>query len=853
MRRICYSVLCLFVTVGSAEAQRTCYVRDGGTATGSNGCFAAGGSPDWSDNAKVYDQLTTAEAAINRSNGAYTIYVADGTYTSFIIDAAAVGTTPITIKKATAADHGTETGWSSAFGDGVAIFSGTSSEIDAEWVTFDGAVGGGPNNWKTGHGFQIGPPCSGCNGLSVDFDNVTISRVKFFGNGPDGNCTTSTCDGGDEDLLSIAPTAGNVTVSRSFFDNSGRTLVFSRSQGPVTFQWNYLGTFESVSTEHSEAMALGNPSSSPIGNWTIRWNVINCGEGTGGVIINGDADVYGNVFVDGTENCDWGSNGAVAGWSWGDWNAVNVYNNSFIDVSRPVSPGNSASTGCSSCDGSGLQIGQVYNNLFYSSSAPTFGNLTHDYNHYVDNSSPTETNKTTGTGNPFTNYVSLDFRLNSGTTAGITLSAPYNVDMCGNTRGADGTWDRGAIEFVSGQPACADPEGGGSPPPTGPTVTITTPTTSTTYDVSVTPLASLAGTASDDGSVTGCTGSADTTGAFTVTGTTSWSATNIALNVGPNVLTVTCTDNSSLEGSDTLTVTYTVPPSGPADNFNRANAGTLGANWTVQTTNSPVLSSNEAVRNTAGGNQYAFWNAHTPAANQFSQAVVRSVASSSRNVRVTCRAGGLTDSTYDHYHINTDGASGEGHTQLNKVVDGSVTMLVAYATTTTAGDVIRIECSGTSPTTIKFLKNGMQIGSDYVDSSSPLTSGQYGIGFFGSGATLDDWQGGDLGAGDTTDPSVTITTPTSNATFSTGSATLTTLAGTCSDDVGVSQVAWINDRGGSGTATGTTSWSVSNIALQTGANVLTVTCTDTSANDSTDQLTVSYSPSNNSKRRLRVR
>ncbi len=61
---------------------------------------------------------------------------------------------------------------------------------------------------------------------------------------------------------------------------------------------------------------------------------------------------------------------------------------------------------------------------------------------------------------------------------------------------------------------------------------------------------------------------------------------------------------------------------------------------------------------------------------------------------------------------------------------------------------------------------------------------------------------------DTTAPAVTITTPTSNATHS---ATTTPLAlgGTASDNVGVTQVTWVNDRGGSGTATGTTSWSVS--------------------------------------------
>jgi hypothetical protein len=58
----------------------------------------------------------------------------------------------------------------------------------------------------------------------------------------------------------------------------------------------------------------------------------------------------------------------------------------------------------------------------------------------------------------------------------------------------------------------------------------------------------------------------------------------------------------------------------------------------------------------------------------------------------------------------------------------------------------------------------------------------------------------------------------------------------------LTQVSWVNDRGGSGTATGTTSWSVSGIALQTGQNVLTVIARDAAGNTATDQLTVTYTP-----------
>ena len=94
---------------------------------------------------------------------------------------------------------------------------------------------------------------------------------------------------------------------------------------------------------------------------------------------------------------------------------------------------------------------------------------------------------------------------------------------------------------------------------------------------------------------------------------------------------------------------------------------------------------------------------------------------------------------------------------------------------------------------------------------------------------------------DTTAPTVTITGPTNAATYTTSNGTLS-LGGTATDNVAVTQVSWVNNRGGSGTATGTATWSATGIALQSGSNVLTVTARDAANNTSTDTLTVSYTP-----------
>lgn len=93
---------------------------------------------------------------------------------------------------------------------------------------------------------------------------------------------------------------------------------------------------------------------------------------------------------------------------------------------------------------------------------------------------------------------------------------------------------------------------------------------------------------------------------------------------------------------------------------------------------------------------------------------------------------------------------------------------------------------------------------------------------------------------DTEDPVVTITSPTEDATYATAANSIS-LAGTASDDTGVSEVTWVNSAGGSGTATGTTSWSAT-IPLTAGSNVITVTAADAAENEGTDVITVTYTP-----------
>jgi PKD repeat protein len=95
-------------------------------------------------------------------------------------------------------------------------------------------------------------------------------------------------------------------------------------------------------------------------------------------------------------------------------------------------------------------------------------------------------------------------------------------------------------------------------------------------------------------------------------------------------------------------------------------------------------------------------------------------------------------------------------------------------------------------------------------------------------------------APDTTTPTVSITSPTSGPAYTTSSDTVS-LAGNASDDIGVTSVTWVNDEGASGTATGTTNWSVSGVPLVLGDNTITVTATDSAGNSGSDIIVVTMS------------
>jgi hypothetical protein len=125
---------------------------------------------------------------------------------------------------------------------------------------------------------------------------------------------------------------------------------------------------------------------------------------------------------------------------------------------------------------------KVYNNIIYGSTVGMIasGDVTHGYNYYSGSSPgqcdmrnidheniikqyPTNCDRIDPAGlvlDPFIDPANEDYRLKAPLSnwPGINLCTtqtvcdtdhPYNIDMYGNVRGADGVWDRGAYEYTS--------------------------------------------------------------------------------------------------------------------------------------------------------------------------------------------------------------------------------------------------------------------------------------------------------------------------------------------------------------------------------------------------------------------
>jgi hypothetical protein len=415
---------------------------------------AATGLNNGSDWANAFTMLPA-----NLQRGAV-YYVADGNYGSYTL-ASVTGTQYITVKKATIADHGTNTGWLDTYGDGVAVFSGLT--ISASYVVFDGATGGGPGKWNSGHGFEVTSTGAACSdkslvSLSPGASFITLNHVHIHG----GN--------NNYPINGIKGVGGNSNLN--FSHNSLHTLF-----GPAY----HIGTWNNVVIENSYLADVR--STGAIDAYCANWHA----EGVSSIGTNTDLTIRHNLWdrIRGTAVFAGVNTGSSIRWK--------IYGNIISRSTTPIyyyyepSPStnqqtmsdlefyNNVITNIAGVSQGGITIqsgtnNKVYNNIWYNNDANSFSiNAVHDYNLFSNNlrkegCSPAcdknaeaasgETHAQILTANPFRNVLTdadpltSDFSLKAETNPGMVLPAPFNTDLTGAIRGADGVFDRGSYEYT---------------------------------------------------------------------------------------------------------------------------------------------------------------------------------------------------------------------------------------------------------------------------------------------------------------------------------------------------------------------------------------------------------------------
>lgn len=422
----------------------------GPTATGS------GNGSDWNN-------LLAWTAAPTRGD---TWYLADGNYGSETFNAATNGTSRVIIKKATAADHVTETGWASTMGDGQAAITGPVNFTTGYWTLDGNGTHTSASGNTANYGIKI-THTGGASGLDIDGDYVTIRYVEVEGSGPDDA-------GPSNDGIYVVGSVNyqSLTVQYCYIHNQGRCPLLARNLSLMVFEHNWVYLNESYddggggADQHAEGISLyGTIAGSHCDTNIIRYNVWVDVEGTcaaciglggSGGTANGN-EFYGNLHYWTSEYPNAGqtgsfySNGSYSSWTTETHSFSRYYNNTVI---LPSSGGINFA-----CANVGAGTGNVASNNLYVCSGAIGTRIdyddgtTHDYSGYSGADAEGEPNAQTGiTTAIFVDAAGYNFRLSVSTSAGTTLSAPYNVDPLGVTRAVDGVWDRGAYEF-DGTPA----------------------------------------------------------------------------------------------------------------------------------------------------------------------------------------------------------------------------------------------------------------------------------------------------------------------------------------------------------------------------------------------------------------
>ena len=513
----------------SATAQSVFYVRSG--ATGANN------GSDWNN---AYSSLPST-----LTRGA-TYYLAAGSYGNYNCTTPVSGSSYITLRKATATDHGTSTGWQSSYGAGQAAF-GALSFSTSYWI-IDGQVRN--SDWKTGYGIKFsaaggGSVCTftGANGL-IQF--VTLRYCELAGAA--GSLGNETLTGAAVYCISPGNGSSHDITIQYCYTHDVWPDVFAFNAWNITIEYCFIDQNASDSNFHGQDFN-GNNVSAVI----MRFNKIRNPIGTAvftippvGAPLVTNVWIYGNVIFD-----DGGASSIsafVENINDATANHWKIYNNTLSGIQWWPRVYNYST---------GTDI-QAYNNLWVNCADISTGNggaaVVVDYSAYFNTPHPSDTHIQVMNANPFANASAFDFHLTGHTTPGIALPAPFNVDMDGRIRA---NWDRGAFEYgTSTVSTDTNP----------PAVAVTGPAAAAVVSnlvalsASATPDPGVSGIASVSFYVDSALIGTTTTTPYTL----SWSSQ--AVSNGTHVLQATALDANGNQGiSSNVTVTVQNPPMTLAD------------------------------------------------------------------------------------------------------------------------------------------------------------------------------------------------------------------------------------------------------------------------------------------------
>jgi len=274
--------------------------------------------------------------------------------------------------------------------------------------------------------------------------------------------------------------AGNLVMRYISVHDTQQPVHLTNGYASLTFEYNFVGRWFGNSLLHSEAFSWqgsGCPNSS-FNTTTIRYSYFLDGESSGvwvplfGACMS-ELDIYGNVvaqtvgnpylrtgYGDGVFDCINASNNTTC-------TNVQIYNNTFANIKDTPA----GKTGIVVESPISTSTWRVENNLWYNDdpSGVASGMAAEDHNTLLNTSVVSNAlftgahdfGTTSGSADPFIadtaasplitgfelSSETIDAHLNDGVSTSSLLPG-NNIDYNGHTRAGDGTWERGAFEFI---------------------------------------------------------------------------------------------------------------------------------------------------------------------------------------------------------------------------------------------------------------------------------------------------------------------------------------------------------------------------------------------------------------------